>query len=184
MLQDNTLLIVGGAARNVGKTELVCRIIKKISSEHTVYALKVSSIFPDEAIFHGDHSTEPDELNLFEETRFDTQKDTSRMLRAGARRVFYLRSEDDGILDIFTRFRRQLPEKSAIVCESNSLAEFVKPSLQIMVTKADGKVKPRVTSRLEKADLIVISDGSSGFSELPRIHYHPDGFWYLSFKLL
>ena len=179
MLHDNTLLIVGGTARNVGKTELACRIIKKISTNNSVYALKVSAIFPDEGIYHGDHSGESGDQNLFEETRADTAKDTSRMLRAGAKRVFYLRCEDKGILDAFNRFRNQLPANTAIVCESNSLAEYVQPGLLIMVKKDGEEIKPRARVRLELADLIIVSDGSSGFTELDQIHYNPANHWHL-----
>jgi hypothetical protein len=179
MLQDNTLLIVGGTARNVGKTELVCRIIKKISADICVYALKVSAIFPDEGIYHGDHEGEPEAQYLFEETRYDTAKDTSRMLRAGAKKVFYLRGEDNCILEAFTRFQSGLPAHTAVVCESNSLAEHVRPSLLIMVTKDGEEVKPRAKARLSQADLIIVSDGNSGFTELSRIHYNPAGCWYL-----
>jgi hypothetical protein len=179
MLQDNTLLIVGGTARNVGKTELVCRIIKKISADIRVYALKVSAIFPDEGIYHGDHEGDPEAQYLFEETRYDTAKDTSRMLRAGARKVFYLRGEDKSIYESFTRFQSELPANTAVVCESNSLAEYVQPGLLIMVTKDGEEVKPRAKARLSQADLVIVSDGKSGFTELDRIHYTPVGHWYL-----
>ena len=179
MFHDKTLLIVGGTARNVGKTELACRIIKKISTDISVYALKVSAIFPDEGIYHGDHLGETEDQHLFEETRHDTAKDTSRMLRAGAKRVFYLRCEDNCISEAFTLFRNQLPANTAIVCESNSLAEHVQPGLLIMVKKNEGKIKPRAMARLQRADLIIVSDGSSGFAELDRIHYNPADHWHI-----
>lgn len=179
MFQDETLLIVGGTARNVGKTEFICRVIGKISSHHTVVALKVSAIFPDEGIYHGDHSGEQENQCLFEETRFDTAKDTSRMLKAGAERVFYLRSEDSGIFEAFTQFRRQLPAGTAIVCESNSLAEHVKPSLLVVVKKKEGTIKPRAEARLKQADLVVASDGSSGFIEVDHIHYNSTKHWHI-----
>jgi len=179
MLQDKTILIVGGTARNVGKTELTCRIINKISVMGNVYGLKVSAIFPDEGIYHGDHSEESEDQHLFEETRDNTTKDTSRMLRAGAKRVFYLRCEDNCILHAFTRFRKQLPANTAIVCESNSLAEHVQPGLHIMVKKNAGKIKPRAKARLKLADLIIVSDGSSGFAELDQIYYNPVRRWHI-----
>ena len=179
MLFDNTVLIVGGTARNVGKTEFVCRLIEKISANNSVYALKVSAIFPDEGIYHGDHTGEPEDQHLFEEMRHDTAKDTSRMLRAGAKRVFYLRCEDNCILEAFNRFRNQLPADTAIVCESNSLAEHVQPGLLIMVTKDKEQIKPRAKERLKHADLIVFSDGSSGFKELDQIHSDKNTHWYI-----
>ena len=94
---DDQLLIVGGTARNVGKTEFVCRLITSICRKYPVYGLKVSAIFPDEGIYHGNHTDDMPTRQVVEETRLYTGKDTSRMLQAGARRVFYLRSEDNGI---------------------------------------------------------------------------------------
>lgn len=180
MHRDQNLLIVGGAGRNVGKTELVCRLITKVSTDCPIYALKVSAVFPDETLFHGDHSGEGSQEQLFEETRCDSQKDTSRMLRAGARRVFYMRGEDSAIASQYTSLRRQLPPDSALICESNSLGQYVIPGLHIMVKTTDKAIKPRARRRMALADLIVTSDGTSGFREVRRIQYHPEKKWYLS----
>ena len=176
---DDHLLIVGGTARNVGKTEFVCRLLRKISRNFPVYGLKVSAIFPDEGIYHGDHASDKTDHPLVEETRSDTSKDTSRMLRAGACRVFYLRSEDDGILAGYKEFRRQLPPDAVIVCESNALGEHLKAGLHIMVNKEEVSVKARAQARLREADLIVVSDGCSGFTELERIHFTPEKKWHI-----
>jgi len=125
MKQDNKLLIVSGTGRNVGKTEFVCRLIKKKSTKHEIYALKVSAVYPDEDIYHGNHSEEFSNHYLLEETRKDTAKDTSRISKAGAQRVFYLRSNDAGIKRGFAGFRKHIPKKAVIVCESNSLWQHV-----------------------------------------------------------
>lgn len=176
---DDHLLIVGGTARNVGKTEFVCRLIKKFSRNFPVFGLKVSAIFPDEGIYHGDHTNDNKARRLVEETRLDTNKDTSRMLRAGAHRVYYLRSEDDGILSGYKELRKQLSRDAVIVCESNALGEHLRAGLQVMVTKEKVSVKARAQARLRKADLIVVSDGCSGFKELERINFTPEKKWHI-----
>ena len=180
MLTDDHLLIVGGTARNVGKTEFVCRLIAKISRNFAVYGLKVSAIFPDEGIYHGDHSQDMATRHLVEETRLDTGKDTSRMLQAGARRVFYLHSEDDGILTGYQEFRRKLPDNAVVICESNALGEHLKAGLQIMVTQQGVPIKTRAQIRLQHADLVVVSDGCSGFSDLARINFTPEEKWHIT----
>jgi hypothetical protein len=179
MIVNNRLLIVGGAGRNVGKTEFVCRLIEKFARQQEIYGLKVSSIFPDEELYHGTHPGDEPARHLFEETRTDTSKDTSRMLRAGAARVFYLRSDDAGIKEIFSLFLGQLPEGALIVSESNSLSQFVRPGLHVMVRAVDGQVKPRARAQLEGADLVVVSDGVSGFPELDRIELDGNREWQL-----
>ena len=179
MLQDSHLLIVGGTGRNVGKTEFVCRLISRIAVDHRIYALKVSAIFPDEEIYHGSHSTADPVQFLFEETRRETHKDTSRMLQAGADRVFYLRSDDSGIETGFHLFRRRITSPAAVICESNSLGACVRPGLRVMIKTSTGIIKPRATIRLQQADLVVDSNGCSGFAELDRIHYNVVQGWYL-----
>ncbi len=175
------LIIIGGTGRNVGKTEFVCRLIEKVAAIHEVYALKVSAIFPDEGIFHGDHSDEnlSTGQKLFEENRRDTTKDTSRMLRAGAKTVFYLRSDDSGILAGFADFQKQIIPDSLIVCESNSLWQFVKPCLLVMVTRKEQIIKPRAVRQMEAADIVVTSDGKNGFPEIEKIQVTNNSLWKL-----
>lgn len=174
------LLIVGGAGRNVGKTEFVCRLIRKIAKKHEVYGLKVSTIFPDEQLFHGDHSGDAPSGHLYEETRVSPEKDTSRMLRAGAKRVFYLRSDDNkGVLAGFEEFLQKIPRDAAVICESNSLGNIVEPALYIMVKSVSGEVKTRAITQLAHADLVVVSDGQSGFPEIEKIALDRNNHWRL-----
>lgn len=177
MIVCTRLLVIGGTGRNVGKTEFVCRLINKLSARHLVYALKVSAIFPDEEIYHGNHSDEEFCGQLIEETRTDTDKDTSRMLVAGATQVFYLRADDGRIQEGFTEFLHRIPEQAVIVCESNSLGQFVRPGLSIMIRPTKGQIKPRALAQLQSADMVVFSDGATGFPELDRINYKEISGW-------
>ncbi len=179
MLQDKKLLIVGGTGRNVGKTEFICKIIENISVFQDIYALKVSAIFPSEDIYHGTHSIDDQGNELFKETQVNMNKDTSRMLRAGAKEVFYLRSDDSGILTNYEKFRKKVPREAIVICESNSLEQYIQPGLYIIVKSKKGKVKSRAISQLEYADLIVISDGKSGFGEIERISFSAEKAWFI-----
>lgn len=172
------LLIVGGTGRNVGKTEFVCRLIGKMSVTTLVYALKVSAVFPDEQLYHGSHTSNTG--GLYEESNRTGGKDTARMLRAGAARVFYLQSDGADIGPGFAEFLRQVPAGALLVCESNSLADAVQPGLLVMVRGVRGEVKTRALPQLARADLVVMSDGQSGFPELGRIDSDRDGHWRLS----
>jgi len=171
------LLIVGGTGRNVGKTEFICRLIKKFSTQSPVYAIKVSAIFPNEELFHGTHSVKEPSLLLFEETDTKTEKDTARMLQAGAIKVFYLQADNTGIEAGFNEFLRLIPAHAVVICESNSLGQFVKPALAIMVKPRTGDIKPRAIAQLNSADLIVVSDGVSGFPELESICFSEAFGW-------
>ena len=176
---DN-LLIVAGAGRNVGKTEFICRLIEKMSQQTDIYALKVSAIHPDEAIYHGDHSSRQCTTNLFEETRHNLDKDTSRMLRAGAKKVYYLQGDDKQIRSGFQEFQGLIPAAAPIVCESGSLWKYVQPGLLVLVKAADVEIKPRALAIGEHASLVINSDGLSGFPEIEEISLSEMDGWFLS----
>ncbi|TKB10421.1 hypothetical protein [Desulforhopalus sp. IMCC35007] len=182
MKNNKRLLVVGGTGRDVGKTEFICQLLKKISVTHEVYALKVSAIFPDEDLFHGSHDESESRLHLYEELNASTTKDTSRMLRAGAKKVFYLRSDDAGILDGYRNFVNQIPPKAIVICESNSLGQFIKPGISIVVKALHKPIKERAIVLLESANLVVNSDCISGFPELESVCYSETGGWKLQSK--
>ncbi len=165
------LLIVAGGGRNVGKTEFACRLIEQCSIQRDIYGLKVSAIHPDEAIYHGDHSTQQFTANLYEETRYDQEKDTSRMLRSGAKKVFYLQGDDEQIRVGFQEFQCMIPAAAPVICESSSLWKYVRPGLLVLVKAAHAEIKPRAQEIAEHASLIVDSDGFSGFPQLDSISY-------------
>ena len=179
MKNNKRLLVVGGTGRDVGKTEFLCQLIQKVSVTHQVYALKVSAIFPDEDLFHGGHDESESSLHLYEELNPSTTKDTSRMLMAGAQRVFYLRSNNEGILDGYRSFVNQIPSKAIIVCESNSLSQFIKPGITIAVKALNKPIKDRALILLENADMIVTSDCISGFPELELVCFSDTDGWEL-----
>lgn len=174
------VVVVGGTGRNVGKTEFVCRLIAQIAQAHPVFCLKVSAIYPNEMQFHGDHEKMKPDFKLFEEYNRISHKDTARMLRAGAQRVFFLVADDERIAQGFADFLRKIPEKCAVVCESNSLDQFVRPGLRVMIKTEDGGVKDRARAALDRADIIITSDGQSGFEQLQRISYSPEQGWSMT----
>jgi hypothetical protein len=130
------LLIIAGNARNVGKTTLATGLIAALASEYYITGLKVSSIRPGDQSFHGTHTeSAPDTFIIQEETGSDESKDTYRMLMAGARNAFYIRSRDEFIPQAMDAFMKMIPPRSLLICESRSLGEFVKPDLLVVIHK-------------------------------------------------
>ncbi len=161
------LCIVGGTARNIGKTTFCCQLITKLAKHIPIYGLKVSAIFPDETLQHGDHSNISE--HLFEETRKDTTKDTSRMLQAGASRVFYLQGDDSHIAQGYQDFLNHIPPESFIICESNSLGHIFIPDLMIMLIQSSKTIKPRAAALLNRADLVISPKNHFNFPEISKI---------------
>ena len=169
------LLIVGGTGRNTGKTELVCILISKMSRQRRIYGAKTTEIAPEKCEIMANTLSANNGWCIFEEKSRNSGKDTARMLQAGAHRVYYLQSSDENVAEGFLELLRLLPENTPLICESNSLAEHLKPGLFLVVTRGEGTDKKH-RDRLSKADAIFISDGCSGFAEADEIRFSSEGW--------
>ncbi len=158
---ENNLLLIGGASRNVGKTTFVVKLIEKFAKEYPIVGLKIKTIYEGDDFFHG-KDTKPlkSEYRLVEEFDIDSEEDTSKMLRAGARRAFKLKVKSEAILQAFATFKDLLTEPCLIVCESNSLRKVVKPAVYLLIKyKDDTNMKPSAKELEKHADKIVYTDG-------------------------
>lgn len=156
MIDVPNMVMIGGNSRNSGKTTLACKIISKLSSEHEVIGLKVTSIRPGEEDMHGNHSeNNNDRFSIFEELNTGSSKDTSKMLQAGATHVYYIRVADDEIEQAVLLFLSGLNVNQVIVCESRSLRQQISPGLFLMMMRlpVEGMVKD-VSSYLHKANKV------------------------------
>jgi len=150
------MVMIGGNSRNSGKTTLACKIIKKLSTAHDVIGLKVTSIRPQEEKFHGNHAEEVTaDYTIYTESDSNSDKDTSKMLKAGASRVFYIRATDIFLEKALLHFVSMYINNQVIVCESRSLRKIVKPGLFLMMMKLDATSKTKdVSEYLSLADKV------------------------------
>ncbi|MCF8373668.1 MAG: hypothetical protein K9H64_18755 [Bacteroidales bacterium] len=147
MINKPHILLIGGTGRNVGKTTLVCDIINHFSREHKIVGLKITNHF---------HSDQSNSFNLFEEINPEGTKDSSRMLKAGASKVFYIESEAENLASVFDDFSEEIEPGQIIVCESNGLSELVKPGVYLLVDRDENiEKKPSVQKALQKVDAVV-----------------------------
>lgn len=176
------LIVVGGHTRSIGKTQLVCDVIRAFPRTEWI-AGKITQYGHGVCAQNGeDCDCAPSEhvCALDWETRTDTGTDSARFLAAGAKRAFWLRTkqgylaeglpllrqalqevdaqeEDDSIpqglkrnagatvmskspeardeLKLRPPVPSETPEQKckALIVESNSLLQFVKPSLYFAV---------------------------------------------------
>ncbi len=150
-------IIVGGTGRNIGKTTLVEKLVGKFGLQASVTALKISNIKPENSRFHG-HDVElfSEKILLQKEWRTDGNKDSMRFLKAGAQTSWFIQTEDVFLPETFPKIQAVLEESPWVVCESNSLRNFVKPGLFIMVKgKNDTFGKKNVRGLLQLADVVV-----------------------------
>src|ERR1700757_4178306 len=138
------LVVVGGHTRSIGKTQLVCDVIRAFPKVCWI-AGKITQYGHGVCARNGENcDCAPTEhvCALDWETRTDTGTDSARFLAAGAKRSFWLRTKQGFLAEGLPLLRKALEEgaqetggsaNSAVIVESNSLMRFVKPSLYFAV---------------------------------------------------
>lgn len=149
------LILVGGQAKHVGKTTLVCNII---------------SAFPQlgwsaAKVTNHKHEVTGCELRLrsgrwsiWEQRMASDQNDTSRFLKAGAKKAYLLRAEDPDLMDGWKTLRTIVSEKDVIV-ESSRAASFLDADLFLMMlddSRSDFKASS--LQQLEKVNAFLWKD--------------------------
>jgi hypothetical protein len=162
------LVVVGGHTRSIGKTQLVCDVIQAfpkviwIAGKITQYGHGVCAqngenceCAPTDHVCALDWETQP-----------DSGTDSARFLAAGARKSFWLRTKQGYLAEGLPLLRQALHEvhvgidpsrKTALIVESNSLMQFVKPSLYFAVLDpAKEDFKESAQTVLDRANALVL----------------------------
>ena len=176
MLRLEKMLMIGSAGANVGKTELACALIKKFSKSTNITGIKVTTIrakdgqCPRGGQGCGVCSSLDGNFCITEETGSDSQKDTARLLKAGASRVFWLRVMKKHLEDGLTALLNVIGPDVVSICESNSLRHVVEPGLFLMVKDKDKEVWKSSARQVRKyADTVVSADAHSFDFDIDRI---------------
>lgn len=153
MMKFSNMILIAGTDRNVGKTSLACELIRHFSSVHELVGIKISPHFhpkshENELIHQSDHFIICKEINT------DSQKDSSRMLKAGAHKVYYIEADDKYVSDAFRIVASEINSRP-IICESAALRKFVHPGIFIFVDKNLTSEHYKHEDLKEKADFIV-----------------------------
>ena len=169
------ILLIGGATRNVGKTTLTCRIIEKFSSNNNIIALKIKTLYEGDSFFHGKDRKplhENEKFRITEEKDKSGDEDTSKMLRAGAKKVFKIKVKSQFINQAFAEINNRVGEGKAIICESNSLRKEVVPSVFLMIKSENSdKMKPSARKLQKFADKIIYTNGKIHNFELENLEF-------------
>ena len=135
-------IIISGTSRNVGKTTLACNIIDYCSSENTT-AIKIS---PHKHFDKADKNSKIIEWNddyvILQELSSSESRDSSRMLAAGANRVYFIMVSDEFLPKAFDALLKHLDINNRIIIESAALRRFVKPKTFI-ITYTDNNIETK-----------------------------------------
>jgi endonuclease IV len=157
------LLIIAGTGTKTGKTTMACRIISKFR-DRDIIAVKISPHFHErteglEEIAIGDGYA------IYTETNLNSGKDTSRMLNAGASKVYLATVWDSDLEEVFRRIMNEIPKDIPIICESPALRKYYQPGLFIIMTATTANKRqdlnyllnlPHLSFKLEELESIKI----------------------------
>ncbi len=161
------VIVVGGHTRSIGKTQLVCDVISAFRPANWI-AGKITQYGHGVCAQNGENcDCAPDEhvCAINWETHADTGTDSARFLAAGARRSFWLRTKQGFLAEGLPLLRAALQETLAdaegelppLIVESNSLLQFLKPSLYFsVVDPAKEDFKDSARAALDRADALVL----------------------------
>ena len=169
------VVVIGGHTRSIGKTQLVCDVIAAFPRANWI-AGKITQYGHGVCAQNGDNCdcAPTDHVCALDwELHADTGTDSSRFLAAGARRSFWLRTKQGFLAEGLPLLRTAVKEAQTgsygelptIILESNSLLQFLKPSLYFAVvdpSKQDFKDSAR--SALDRADALVLRGSQAAFS--------------------
>ncbi|MDQ3666870.1 MAG: hypothetical protein M3410_09890 [Acidobacteriota bacterium] len=157
-----TIVAVGGFASDVGKTTLMCRMLKNLPGWEAIkttrghyrscgkdaHACCVSHLLGDEP-----------KVRSGREQTYVPGKDTGRYWDAGAKNVHWMIATEHQVEKGINQALERVQSKGVVI-EGNSFTQFVDVDYLIMVTRPDDvKIKGSARRALSKASALYLWDG-------------------------
>lgn len=158
------IITVSGSAKDTGKTSLTVYLIKKL--------------LPCCAVKFSIHKDNPYKEGIIEEKEKNPGTDTVRMKQAGAKPVYWVRTDK---LLLETRLKEVinfLPDKEDIttIIEGNSILEYIEPDYSIFIMNSTFEdFKESAWKALKKAEVILINGESSSDIKSKCKNYNKNG---------
>lgn len=159
------LLLIAGTGTKAGKTSFACKIIEQFI-DLSITAIKITPHF-HETTAGLISKSEKEGYSIYEETNLNTSKDTSRMLKAGAKKVYFAKVWDDQLLNVFNEILEYLPPHTPIICESPALRNFVEPGIFIIMTSDTIGKRKNISHLLELPHLMIKLEELKNLPALP-----------------
>jgi len=153
------VIVVGGHTRNIGKTQLCVEILRAFP-ERDWTAMKITQFGHGVCSVNGEAcgcAIEEHTFALTEERDPAGRGDTCRLLAAGARRVYWVRTKQGRLAEAWPQVRKKMEGAADVLIESNTVLNFLRPDLYLPVldfSRADFKDSAR--EFLDRADAYVL----------------------------
>ena len=153
------IVVVGGQSRNLGKTSVVAGLLAALPSYNWT-ASKITQFGHGRCSLNGKpcHCASADHTWAISEEKDPTgASDSSRFIVAGARRSFWVRTEQGRLAEAMPAIRRRLAEAENAILESNSILKFIRPDVYITVLDpATEDFKTSALGFLHRADAVIL----------------------------
>ena len=155
------IVVIGGQSRNVGKTSLACGVIAGLP-ERNWTAVKITQFGHGFCARDGktcDCSAGSPEhpYALSRELNADGETDTARMLRAGAREVYWLRVLQGRLKEALPLAADRWGSDANVLIESNSVLDYLEADVYLPVIDASVEdYKPSALRLLPRADALAV----------------------------
>jgi len=176
--------MIGSADRNVGKTLLACELIRRHAPTQAIIAVKITTIKKENGTCPrggdgcGVCGNLPGKFSLTEIQDRPTNKDTTRLLAAGASKVFWLRVHAAHLAEGVEALLAQIPAGQPSIWESNSARLAVNPgTFLILREKGSNKIKESCLRVLNQADRVLDFNGTSWDLSPARISFSAGQWW-------
>jgi len=153
-----TIVAIAGQGRKVGKTSILCALIRGTRSRDWV-AVKIST--HEGTIPHAGNKSGIEELDnpsfaLQADTEASPFSDTGRYLAAGARRAYWIRTRTESLKSALESLMAQLPPHACVLIESASVVDVLSPDLVLAVSDARRRSsKPSFLRALKRSDAVL-----------------------------
>lgn len=153
------MVVVGGHARNIGKTSVVAGIIQALPQWNWT-AMKITQFGHGVCSVSGtgcDCCLAPEHPYAMAREQRPNRSDTGRFLVAGARRSYWVRTAAGRLQNALPAIGEVQSASENLIIESNSIVEFLVPDLYLVVldfAQADFKASSR--RFLNRADACVV----------------------------
>ncbi len=183
------MLLIGSSGRNIGKTHLATSIIRKNRLCTDIIGLKITTLEQKAKTSSRDkkdgtlYSEIEGNYLIREEKEESLEKDTSLLLRAGAKKVYWLIVRVDSLEEGARALLDVIPKESVIVAESNRFRLAVQPGVFLMLINPQKKTKESAERVQKFADLIIETDGKKFDYDIDNIEYSQNQWKLNSLKL-
>ena len=158
-LRFMAIVVVGGHSRSVGKTSVVAGLIAALREFHWT-AFKITQYGHGVCSLNGeacDCATDDHSWAITEEKNLSGDSDTSRFLKAGAQRVWWVRTEQGRLAEAMPSVRKIVAGATNVILESNSILKFVRPNVYLTVLDpATADFKRSAQEFLDRADAVIL----------------------------